>query len=170
MSIDHHESFQSMIDENLAGILSAEKEQSLREHLSTCASCKEYLSASNRVIAGLSGFSFEVNPTLNARVLAALKLRAQEARAAQTGAAQPGRRRFRRQHNVQFKVWAAFAVALSMSIVGSALVYQVAKPLTVPMYFDGAQVQAGVLVFWLLPSFCAALCLLAAPGENRGIA
>ena len=165
MNIDHHDTFQRMIDESLAGVLSAEKEQSLREHLSTCATCREYLSASNRVIAGLSGFFFEANPTLNARVLAALKLQAQQDRAAQ-----PGRRRFMRQHNVRFKVWAAFAVALSMSIVGSALVYQVAKLLTVPIYFDTAQVQAGVLVFWLLPSLCAALCLLAAPSENRGIA
>jgi hypothetical protein len=75
-----------------------------------------------------------------------------------------------RQHKVQFKIWAAFAVALLMSFVGSALVYQVAKLLTVPMHFDTAQVQAGVLIFWLLPSFCSALRLLAAPGENRGIA
>ncbi len=165
MILDHHDSFQRMIDESLAGAISAEKEQSLREHLATCAPCLEYLSANNRVIAGLSGFSFELNPTLNARVLIALKLQAQQVRAAQ-----PGRRRLMRQHNVQFKVWAAFAVALSMSIAGSALVYQVAKLLTVPMYFDTAQVQAGVLVFWLLPSFCAALCLFAAPGENRGIA
>jgi hypothetical protein len=165
MNIDHHEGFQRMIDESLAAAISAEKEQSLREHLATCAPCLEYLSASNRVIAGLSGFSFEVNPTLNARVLVVLKLQAQQVRAAQ-----PGRRRLMRQHNVQFKVWAAFAVALSMSIVGSALVYQVAKLLTVPMHFDTAQVQAGVLVFWLLPSFCSALRLLAAPGENRGIA
>jgi divalent metal cation (Fe/Co/Zn/Cd) transporter len=75
-----------------------------------------------------------------------------------------------RQHNVQFKIWAAFAVALSMSFVGSALVYQMVKRLAVPMHFDTAQVQAGVLIFWLLPSFCSALCLLAARGENRGIA
>ena len=165
MNIDHHKSFQRMIDESLAGAISAEREQSLREHLYTCAPCKEYLCASNRVIAGLGGFSFEVNPTLNARVLAALKLRAQQVReipAHHTGTM--------RQHNVQFRNWAAFAVALSMSIVGSALVYQVAKLLTVPMHFDTAQVQAGVLVFWLLPSFCAALCPLAAPSENRGIA
>jgi len=155
MNIDHHEGFQRMIDESLAAAISAEKEQSLREHLATCAPCLEYLSASNRVIAGLSGFSFEVNPTLNARVLAALKLH-------RTGTM--------RQHNVQLKIWAAFAVALSMSFAGSALVYQVAKRLAVPMHFDTAQVQAGVLVFWLLPSFCSALRLLAAPGENRGIA
>ena len=155
MKIVHHESFQRMIDESLAGTISAEKEQSLGEHLATCVPCQEYLSASNRVIAGLSGFSFEVNPTLNARVLAALKLH-------HTG--------IMRQHNVPFKIWAAFAVALSMSFVGSGLVYQMVERLAVPMSFVSAQVQAGVLVFWLLPSLCAALCLLAAPSENRGIA
>jgi anti-sigma-K factor RskA len=165
MNIDHHDTFQHMIDESLAGVLSAEKEQSLREHLSTCATCREYLSASNRVIAGLSGFSFEVNPTLNARVLAALRQQAEEGRGILARDT-----RTMRQNSVPFKNWAAFAVALSMSFVGSALVYQVAKLLTVPMHFDAAQVQAGVLVFWLLPSFCSALRLLAAPGENRGIA
>ena len=165
MILDHHERFQRMIDESLAGAISAEKDQSLREHLATCASCREYLSAGNRVIAGLSNFSFELNPTLNAKVLAALRLQVQQVRAAQ-----PGRRRLMRRQNVSFKVWAAFAVAVSMSIAGSALVYQVAKLLTVPMHLDTAQAQAGVLVFWLLPSFCAALCLLAAPGENRGMA
>ena len=165
MNLDDHESFQRMIDRSLAGDLSAEKEQSLREHLSTCVPCREYLSASNRVIAGLSGFSFEVNPTLNARVLAALRLQAEEGRgilARDTG--------IMRLHSVPFKNWAAFAVALSMSFVGSGLVYQIVERLAVPMHFVSAQVQAGVLVFWLLPSFCAAFCLLAAPGENRGIA
>jgi anti-sigma factor RsiW len=165
MNIDDHDTFQRMIDESLAGVLSAEKEQSLREHLSTCATCREYLSASNRVIAGLSGFSFEVNPTLNARVLAALRLQAEKGRgilARDTGTM--------RQRGLPFKNWAAFAVALSMSFVGSGLVYQMAERLAVPMHFVTAQVQEGVLVFWLLPSLCAALCLLAAPGENRGIA
>jgi anti-sigma factor RsiW len=165
MKTDHHEHFERMMDESLAGLLSAEKEHSLREHLSTCATCKDYLSANNRVIAGLSGFSFEVSPTLNARVLEVLKLQAEEGRgilARDTGTM--------RQHSVPLKNWAAFAVALSMSFVGSGLVYQIARRLAVPMQFDATQVQVGVLVFWLLPSLCAALCLLAAPGENRGIA
>jgi len=61
-------------------------------------------------------------------------------------------------------------VALSMSFVGSALVYQMVKRLAVPMHFDTAQVQTGVIIFWLLPSFCSALILLAARTENRGIA
>ncbi len=165
MIIDHNDTFQRMIDESLAGVLSKEKAQSLRKHLSTCATCREYLSASNRVIAGISGFSFEVNPTLNARVLAALRLRAGEGRgilARDTGTM--------RQHSMPFKNWTAFAVALSMSFVGSGLVFQMAERLAVPVHFNTAQVQAGVLIFWLLPSLCAALCLLAAPGENRGVA
>jgi anti-sigma factor RsiW len=165
MKLDHHAGFEHMIDESLAGALSAEKGQSLREHLSTCAACNQYLSATRRVIAGLGGFSFAANPTLNARVLAAIRLQAQdvrEIRAHHTGTV--------RQHSVPFKNWAAFAAALSMSFAGSALVYRMAARLAVPMHFDTAQVQAGVLVFWLLPSFCAALCLLAAPGRNRGTA
>jgi anti-sigma factor RsiW len=162
---DHHDRFQRMIDESLAGALSTEKERSLHEHLSTCAPCKEYLTASNRVIEGISGFSFELTPTLNARVLAALKQKAQPDQAAQ-----PSRRRFVHQYSVSFKVWAAFTAALSMSITGSVLVYQEARLLTVSTHFESAQVQVGVLIFWLLPSLCAALCLLAAHGEERGIA
>ena len=122
-------------------------------------------SASNRVIAGLSGFSFEVNPTLNARVIAALRLQAQQGRA--DSRAYSGSFASIACHS---RNWAAFAVALSMSFVGTGLVYQMAERLVVPMHFVTTQVQVGVLVFWLLPSFCAALCLLAAPGENRGIA
>jgi hypothetical protein len=161
MKMDHHESFQRMIDESLAGAISAEKEQSLREHLSTCATCNEYLSASNRVIAGLSGFSFEVNPAINAKVLAALRLQAR-----QVSSAQPHRLQLMRQRIVEYKVGAAFAVALMLSLVGSAFVYEVATLL----HFDTTQVRTDVLVFWLLPSFCAALCLLAARGQKRGIA
>ena len=85
MNTDHHESFQHMIDESLAGRISAEREQSLREHLDTCVPCREYLSVSNRVIAGLGGFSFEVDPTLNARVFASLRLPAQQVQAAGDG-------------------------------------------------------------------------------------
>jgi hypothetical protein len=162
---DPHDRFQRMIDESLAGAHSAVKEQSLRAHLATCAPCREYLSASNRVIAGLSGFSFEVNSSLNTRVLAALKQEAQQDRAAQ-----PSCLRFLCQHDVPFKVWAAFAAALSMSLTGSELVYKVVKLLTVTMHFNTTQLQAGVLVFWVLPSFCAAFCLLPAPVEKRGMA
>ena len=146
--------FRELIDRSFAEEISDGESQLLRDHIRDCDGCKRYVELTARTIRGLREFTFVSGPDSKTRV--------REILADHTGTM--------RQHNVPFKVWAAFAVALSMSIVGSALVYQVAKLLTVPMHFDTAQVRAGMLVFWLLPSFCAALCLLAAPGENRGIA
>src|SRR5216683_966930 len=123
-------------------------------HIRDCDGCKRYLELTARTIRGLREFTCTSEPDSNVQVREILAHHTETMR----------------QHNVQFKVWAAFAVALSMSIVGSALVYQVAKLLTVSMHFDTARVQAGVLVFWLLPSLCSAFRLLAALDENRGIA
>src|SRR6516162_5695007 len=143
-----------LIDRSFAEEVSAGERQLIHDHIRACDGCKRYLELTARTIRGLREFTFSSEPDSKARILELL--------AHHTGTM--------RQHKVQFKIWAAFAVALAMSFVGSALVYQMAKRLAVPMHFDTAQVQAGVLVFWLLPSFCSALCLLAAPGENRGIA
>jgi hypothetical protein len=126
----------------------------MHDHIRDCDGCKRYVELTGRTIRGLREFTFTSEPDSSAQVREILAHHTETMR----------------QHNVQFKIWAAFAVALSMSFVGSALVYQMVKRLAVPTHFDTAQVQAGVLVFWLLPSFCSALCLLAARGENRGIA
>jgi predicted anti-sigma-YlaC factor YlaD len=146
--------FRELIDRSFAEEISEGERQLIRDHIRDCDGCKRYLELTARTIRGLREFTFTSEPDSNAQVLEIL--------AQHTGTM--------RQHRVQFKVWAAFAVALLMSIVGSALVYQVAKFLAVPMHFDTSQVQPGVLIFWLLPSLCSALCLLAALGENRGIA
>jgi hypothetical protein len=146
--------FRELIDRSFVEEVSEGERQLIHDHIRDCDGCKRYVELTTRTIRGLREFTFTSEPDSNAQVLEIL--------AHHTGTMQP--------HNVQFKIWAAFAVALSMSIVGSALVYQVAKFLAALMHFDNAQVQAGVLVFWLLPSFCSALCLLAAPDENRGIA
>ena len=145
--------FRELIDRSFVEEVSEGEKQLIHDHIRDCDGCRRYLELTARTIRGLREFTFTSEADSNAQV--------REILAHHAGTM--------RQHNVQFKVWAAFALALSMSIVGSALVYQVAKFLTVP-HFDTAQVQAGVLVFWLLPSFCSALRLLAAPGENRGIA
>jgi hypothetical protein len=137
MNIDHHESFQHMIDESLAGGISAEREQSLREHLDTCAPCQQYLSASNRVIAGLGGFSFEVNPTLNARVFASLRLSAQ-----QLQAAQPSRRR-----------WVLISVAAVVLTMGGSFVDLQFGGLIASVFdIQRMQVRQGLLAFWIVPS------------------
>jgi anti-sigma factor RsiW len=157
MNIDHHESFQHMIDESLAGAISAEREQSLREHLDTCAPCQEYLSASNRVIAGLGGFSFEVDPTLNARVLASLRLRAQ-----QVQAAQPGRRR-----------WLLISLAAVVLTMGGSFVdLQFGRLIASVFDIQRMQVRQGLLAFWIVPSLCVLLLfpllpLLSKAGTHR---
>ena len=157
MNTDHHESFQHMIDESLAGGISAEREQSLREHLDTCAPCQEYLSASNRVIAGLGGFSFEVDPTLNARVLASLRLPAQ-----QVQAAQPGRRR-----------WALISLAAVLLTMGGSFVDLKFGSLIASVFdIQRMQVRQGLLAFWIVPSLFVLLLfpllpLLSKAGTRR---
>ena len=146
--------FRELIDRSFVEELSVGESQLIHDHIRDCNGCRRYLELTARTIQGLREFTFAGEPNSNARVLEVL--------AHHTGTS--------RQHNAQFTIWAAFAAALAMSFVGSALVYQMATRWAFPMRLDTAQVQAGVLVFWLLPSFCAALCLLAAPGRNRGIA
>jgi len=135
--------------------LSEAQQALLNEHLQACGPCRDYAAATAKIVRAVRAVPLAADATLVRNTQARVRARAIA---------------LQRQHEVQFKIWAAFAVALSMSFLGSALVYQVAKFLAAPMHFDTAQVQAGVLVFWLLPSFCSALCLLAARGENRGIA
>ena len=146
--------FRELIDRSFVEEVSEGERRLMHDHIRDCDGCKRYVELTARAIRGLREFTFTSEPDASAQVLKILAHHTETMR----------------QHNVQFKIWAAFAAALSMSFVGSALVYQVVERLSVPMHFDTAQVQAGVLVFWLLPSFCSALCLLAARGENRGIA
>ena len=146
--------FRELIDRSFVEEVSERERQLIHDHIRDCDVCKRYVELTARTIRGLREFTFTSEPNSIAQVREILAHHTETMR----------------QHNVQFKVWAAFAVALSLSFVGSAVVYQVTKRLAVPMHFDTAQVQAGVLVFWLLPSLCSALCLLAAPRENRGIA
>jgi hypothetical protein len=155
MNIDHHENFQHMIDESLAGGISAEREKSLRDHLHTCAPCQEYLSASNNVIAGLGGFSFEVDPSLNARVLASL-------REQQLQAAQPRRR--------QWLLISLAAVVLTIS--GSVVDLRFGDLIASVFDIQRTQLQHGLLAFWIVPSLCVLLLfpllpLLSKAGTRR---
>ena len=152
--VDCDKKFRELIDRSFVEELSEGERRLMHEHIRDCDGCARYVELTARTIRGLREFAFTSESDSSAQVRDILAHHGET----------------RRQHNLQSKIWAAFAVALSMSFVGSAVVYQMAKRLAVPMHFDNAQVQAGVLVFWLLPSFCSALCLLAARGENRGIA
>jgi hypothetical protein len=140
MGSDRHEHFQHMIDESLAGPV--QDEQSLREHLQSCAPCQEYLAATNRVIASLGGFSFEVDPTLNAKVSTSLTLRAQQIKAAQ-----PGRRR----------LVLACMFALMLTAAGSFLDLRVSGLIASVFHVQGMQIRQELIAFWIIPSLCLLL-------------
>jgi predicted anti-sigma-YlaC factor YlaD len=146
------ERLSELIDRSFAEEVSVGERRIIDEHIRNCDGCRRYVELTARTIRGLREFTFASEADSRAQVFAML--------AHDTGTT--------RRHNAQVKIWAAFAVALAMSIVGSALVYEAARFVAAPMHFDNAQVEAGVLVFWLLPSFCSALCIFAAPGEKSG--
>jgi hypothetical protein len=155
MGSDSHERFRHMIDETLAGPV--QEEQSLREHLQVCAPCQEYLAATNRVIAGLGGFSFAVDPGLNAKVSASLRSRAQ-----QIQARQPGRR----------QLVLSCMLALMLTAVGSLLDLRLSGLIAAAFDLQRMQVQQGLIAFWIIPSLCLSLLfpilpLLSAGGTNQ---
>jgi anti-sigma factor RsiW len=142
MQADDHAIMRDVIDKTLAGSVLPEEERSLREHLSACAQCQEYLNAGTRVIAGLGGFSFEVDPGLQAKVFASLELRAE-----QLEAAQPSRRRM---------VWGCIA-AVVLLVTGSVVASQFGNLAAGLLHLQPSQVQRVLMAVWVLPSLCFAL-------------
>jgi anti-sigma factor RsiW len=142
MQADDHAIMRDVIDKTLAGAVSPEEEQSLREHLPACAQCQEYLNAGTRVIAGLGGFSFEVDPGLQAKVFASLELRAE-----QLEAAEPSRRRM---------VWGCIA-AVVLLVTGSVVASQFGNLAAGLLHLQPSQVQRVLMAVWVLPSLCFAL-------------
>jgi anti-sigma factor RsiW len=155
MGSDGHERFQQMIDETLAGTVP--EEQSLREHLEACVECQEYLAATNRVIGGLGGFSFAVDPDLNAKVSASLRLRAQQIKATR-----PGRR----------QLVLACVLALTLTAAGSFFDLRLSGLIASVFDLQRMQVQHGLIAFWIVPSLCLLLLfpllpLLSGAGSNQ---
>ena len=142
MISDDHESFQHRIDETLARGIAPGEEESLREHLRSCAQCRQYLTAGARVIAGLGGFSFDVDPALQAKVCASISLRAQ-----QLEDGQPSRRRM---------AWICIA-ALILTAAGSFIDLQFGGLIASVLDVQRTQMRQGLLTFWIVPSLCLLL-------------
>ncbi len=125
----------------------------------SCAACAEYLSASRRAIAGLKGFSFEAGPGLNARVVAALRARAEaDGGAAGECAAMGGAER---RGGGADACWGS-VVDLRVGPLGGGAVGPA-----------GGEVRQGLMALWILPSFGLLLLfpllpLLAAKRSREG--
>ena len=156
MNADRHEIFQLMIDKTLAGEVPLQEGNSLREHLQACAQCQEYLSANTRVIASLGGFSFDVNPELNGKVCASLKLRAR-----QLEVQQPNRQRL---------AWICI-LALTLTAVGTFIDLQFGKVAAAFLGVQPMHMRQELLTFWIGPSLFFALLLPILPvlsGDGMG--
>lgn len=148
MQTDCHESICRMIDKSLLGASSVEEEQTLGEHLHRCEACKCYLDACNRAIASLEGFRFGVDPELNSKVLASLALRSRQLNA----------ERFYRKR----LLWSC-AIAFVLTVVGSFVASQLGRFAASVLHLQPAQIQLGLVTFWIAPSVCLCLLLLLLP-------
>jgi hypothetical protein len=143
MQVDRHQEIRHIIDRSLAGAASSQEEQTLREHLLTCVACQEYLNASHQAIAGLGGFSFEVNPDLHGKVLAAITLRAQQLEASKIE---------RRP-----MVW-SYLTALVLTVTGSFAAARFSGLAGAVFHLEPERLHVGLLALWIVPSLC--FCLL----------
>lgn len=148
MQTDRHESICRLIDKSLAGDISGQEEQSLREHLLTCSACQQYLDASNRAIAGLGEFAFETDPNLPDKIFAALTLRA-----AQLESQQLSHRQL---------AW-SYVAALVLTLAGSFAAMQLGDRIATVFSATHQQVQLGLIALWIVPSVCFCLLLPTLP-------
>jgi predicted anti-sigma-YlaC factor YlaD len=150
-----HASIRRLIDQSLAGAASAQEpqaQQALREHLSTCAACRQHLDLSNRAIAGLGDFSFPLDPGLDSKVLAAVAARAQQLEAA---------------HLQRKRLWTTSCLALVLTIIGSFAATQLGSLAAPVFHFQPAQLHLGLAAFWIAPSVCFCLLFLLLPMSAR---
>jgi predicted anti-sigma-YlaC factor YlaD len=152
MKTDPHATFRDLIDRTLAGGASLEDDQSLQEHLATCDQCQEYLSAGTRVIDSLGGFSFDVDPALDGKVLRSLTVRAQRQEKAELN-----RRRI---------VWGC-VVALVLLITGSWVALESGNLVAAALNLPPMQVQRLLLLVWVIPSLGLSLLFPILPLLSR---
>jgi hypothetical protein len=139
MISDRHEPFRNMIDEALVAGTAASPRPLLNEHLQTCAECREYLETNARVIASLGGFSFEVDPSLQAKIADALMLRAQQLEPAQFS---PDR------------LLIICLLAVALTVAGSFFDLHLSGLLASALDLRRAELRQGLLTFWIIPSIC----------------
>jgi hypothetical protein len=148
MQADRHEPICHIIDKSLLGAASLQEERTLREHLPTCTSCTQYLEASNRAIASLGGFSFEVDPGLHEKVLASFAQRQLETKWIHS-----------------MSIWWSRLIALVLTVAGSFVVSQFADRAAVFLHLAPGEIQLGLVAFWIAPSVCFCLLLLLLPAS-----
>ena len=152
MISDPHEPFRNMIDEALVAGTSSSPQLQLNEHLQSCAQCREYLETTTRTIASLGSFSFEVDPSLQAKVSDAITLRAQQLEPAQFSTD---------------RLVIICLLALALTVAGSFFDLKFGGLLASTLDLHSAQLQHELLTFWVIPSVCLLLLFPMLPLLSR---
>ena len=152
MQTDIHESICCLIDKSLAGGISSQEEQSLRQHLLTCSACQQYMDTSDRAIAGLGEFSFETDPNLPEKIVAALTIRAAQLET----------------HRLSHRQLAwSYVAALVLTLAGSFVAMQLGDRFSSAFSATHQQVQLGLIAVWIVPSVCFCLLLPTLPTMSK---
>src|ERR1700761_5776205 len=141
---------QQLIDKSLAGVASPVEERALQDHLATCATCRLYLETSQRAIASLSGFAFEVDPGLQEKVMGVLVAQARE-----------------NENPIPVGWWRV--AALVLTIAGSFATWRFAGLTAAAFHLQAVQLQLGLAAFWIAPSICFCLLFLLLPLSADGL-
>jgi anti-sigma factor RsiW len=153
MHSDGHEWVFKIIDRAFAGEGSDEEAKALREHLRDCAACRDYLDAGKRVVGAVKGFSFDVDPELNRKVMAALAMRAEQ---------------LETKSSRRLQIWWGCLAAVLLTVAGSIAASQVTRLLAAVFPVAASQVHFGLVAFWILPSLCFCLLFLLVPAAADG--
>ena len=144
--MDVHEEARALIASCLAADATPAERQRLAEHLAACPECRREMELSRRSVRALGEIIFAAVPELDGRVRAALARRSREL-------AEEGARRRKRL--------LGFAAAVAMTAAGTLALWKGAAGMPMARDLAPAGLAAIVAIFWALPSFAAAILLLA---------
>jgi hypothetical protein len=149
MRNDSHEAIRRIIDESLVSEVLPQDAESVRMHVGACGECRAYMESCTRTVAALGGFSFAEDPMLRAKVMASLGRRAEELE---------GRR----------LIWARCLIAVMLTVAGSFAAVQIGGWIGGILHVEPAQVRAGLIAVWIVPSLLICVLLPVLPVLSGG--
>lgn len=136
MKLEGHERARALVDKSAVDGIAADEERWLNAHLAGCGECERYAELSQRAIAALAGFAFEVDPAKALTVEQTVR-----ARAAQMAASPAGR-----------LPALAFPIAIVLTVLGSIAMWQLAGVAATRWNVPADAWHAVFLACWVVPS------------------
>jgi hypothetical protein len=125
-----------LVDAAMMEGLTPDEQRWLDAHLAECEDCARHAELSQRAVAALSGFAFEVDSQKALRVQETVRVRAEQLAASPAG---------------RLRAW-ALPLALALTAAGSAVMWQAASALAARWGVPAAAWHAAWVACWVLPS------------------